>query len=86
MRFSEHYAKYRRELPDRVRLTLPVCERVINEAIERETQRNGRVAYWGYVIEEEKYLKVVVEPDGEVIVTAHFDRGFKRRAKRRDQG
>ena len=62
-----------------------MCEKAVNEAVEREEQRNGRIAYWGYVIEEDKYLKVVVEPDGEEVVTAHFDRGFKKRADRRDQ-
>lgn len=85
MRFSEHYAKYRHELPDRARITLSMCERAINGAIERETQKNGRIAYWGYVVEEDKYLKVVVESNGEEIVTAHFDRGFKKRAERRDR-
>ena len=60
-----------------------MCEGVVDEPIESEIQRNGRTAYWGYVIEEEKYLKVVVEPDGQEIVTAHFVRGFKKRAERR---
>ncbi|HZY65661.1 MAG TPA: hypothetical protein VFE21_07265 [Rubrobacteraceae bacterium] len=85
MRFSEHYAKYRRELPDRARLTLLMCERVVNESIESEIQKNGRIAYWGYVVEEVKYLKVVVESNGEEIVRAHFDRGFKKRVERRDR-
>jgi hypothetical protein len=38
-----------------------------------------------YVPKKVKYLKVVVEPDGEEIVTAHFDRGFERWARRRQQ-
>jgi hypothetical protein len=38
------------------------------------------------VVQEDKYLNVVVESDGEEIVTAHFDRGFKKRAERRDPG
>lgn len=62
-----------------------MCEKVVDEAVVLEEQRNGRIAYWGYVIEEDKYIKVVVESDGEEIVTAHFDRSFKRRADRRDQ-
>lgn len=61
-----------------------MCERVVNESIESEIQKNGRIAYWGYVVEE-KYLKVVVESNGEEIVRAHFDRGFKKRVERRDR-
>lgn len=62
-----------------------MCEKVVNELVDHEEQKNGRIAYWGYVVEEDKYLKVVVEPDGEEIVTAHFDRGFKNQAERRDR-
>ena len=40
------------------------------------------MAYWGYVESEDRYLKIVVEPDGEEGVTAHFDRGFGRRVRR----
>lgn len=63
-----------------------MCEKVVNDSIAREEQKNGRLAYWGYVVEEDKYLKVVVESDGEEVVTAHFDRGFKKRAERRNLG
>lgn len=31
------------------------------------------------------YLKVVVEADGEEVTTAHWDRGFARRMKRRQE-
>lgn len=83
MRFSEHYREYRSELPDRERITLPMCEQSVADAIRSEVQKDGRTAYWSYVAGEDRYLKVVVESDGEVIVTAYFDRGFKRRFERR---
>lgn len=60
-----------------------MCERAVTEAVESEEQPDGRVVYWHYVEVEGKYLKVVVEPEGEEIVTAHFDRGFGRKAERR---
>lgn len=85
MKFSDHFEKYRKELPDRGRITLTMCESVIGEPAESETQKSGRIAHWGYVIEEDKYLKVIVESDGEEIVPAHFDRGFKRRAESRSR-
>lgn len=60
-----------------------MCERAVTEAVEIEKQPDGRTAYWHYVADERRYLKVVVELDGEEIVTAHFDRGFGRRVERR---
>lgn len=83
MRFSEHFEEDRREQPDRERITLPMCERAVGNPVESSTGRKGRTIYWGYVEEEDRYLKVIVEPDGEEIVTAHFDRAFKREVKRR---
>lgn len=48
-----------------------MCERVKAEQISERLQENGRTAYWGYVAERDHYLKVIVEPDGEEITTAH---------------
>lgn len=85
VRFSEHYEDYRRKLPDRERISLLMCEQAVAGSVERETQRSGRVAYWGYVKDEDRYLKVVLEPDGQEIVTTHFDRNFKKRMERRSR-
>ncbi len=60
-----------------------MCERAVTEAVEIEEQPDGRIAYWHYVEDEGRYLKVVVEPDGEEIVTAHFGRGFGKSVERR---
>ncbi len=62
-----------------------MCERVVSEPMEREAQDTGRTAYWGHVPEKGRYLKVVLEPGGEEIVTAHWDRGFRRRVERRQK-
>lgn len=82
MRFSSHYEQDRRDQPDRERITIEMCERTVAEPVASERSVKGRVAYWGYVEGEDRYLKVVVEPDGEEVVTAHFDRGFGRRVRR----
>jgi hypothetical protein len=82
MRFSSHFEEDRREQQDRERITLAMCERAVSTPVVSEPNRKGRVAYGGYVEDEGRYLKVIVEPDGEEIVTAHFDRGFKRRMRR----
>lgn len=83
VRFSEYHERYRRELPDRERISLDLCEKVVGEAVESRRQRDGRIQFWGYVEEEDRYLKVVLEPEAREIVTAHFDRGFKSKMRRR---
>ena len=86
MRFSEHFERDRQDAVDRREITLEMCAIVRAEPLEQdsESQPRGRTAYWGYVAEKDRYLKIVVEADGEEIVTAHWDRGFKRKMKRRE--
>lgn len=84
MRFSEHFSNLRAERPDRRDITLELCERIRAEPMESERQEGDRTALWGYVPDKERYLKVVLEADDE-IVTAHRDRGFARRVRRRER-
>ena len=81
MRFSAHFEEDRQDAPDRREISLPMCERVVARPMAQDTenQPGGRTAYWGYIEEKERYLKVVVEADGEEITTARWDRGFGRR-------
>lgn len=81
MRFSEHFEEDRRDQPDRERISLSMCERVVRNPVVSEPNRRGRIAYWGYVESEDRYLKVIVEADGEEAVTARFDRDFKRKMR-----
>lgn len=82
MKFSEHYERFREKRPDRRDITIRMCERIKAEPMEEQDQDKGRRAYWGYVPEQGRYLRVIIEPDGEEITTAHWDRGFKRKVKR----
>nr|WP_231465995.1 hypothetical protein [Rhodothermus marinus] len=50
---------------------------VLRNPIRTEVQSNGRIRYWGYIAEAGKYLRVVMEPDGETVHNAFFDRSFK---------
>jgi hypothetical protein len=75
VKLSEHFILY--SLKEREYLTVELCELVVKESIYSEIQDDGRIKYWGYVPEYDKYLRVVIEPDGETILTAHFDRNFK---------
>jgi hypothetical protein len=89
VRFSAHFEEDRRDAPDRREITLEMCEKVMAEPLneDSENQPRGRTAFWGYVAEKSRYLKVVVEADGEEITTAHWDRGFRRKMEgRREDG
>jgi hypothetical protein len=85
VRFSEHFERFRRHRPDRADITIEMCERVSAEPMKTEYQGRGRTAYQGYIPEKGRYLKVIVEPDGEEIVTAHWDRSFRREVERKDR-
>jgi hypothetical protein len=82
VRFSEHFERFRRHRIDRADITIEMCERVRAEPMKTEEQDKGRTAYRGYISEKGRYLKVIVEPDSEEIVTAHWDRGFRREVER----
>ena len=52
-------------------------EAALRNPIRKETQENGRMRYWAFIEEADKYLRVVVEPDGETVHNAFFDRRFR---------
>lgn len=53
------------------------CERAIKQPARREVQPDGRVRFWIYIPELDKYLRVVTLADGETIHNAFPDRNFK---------
>jgi len=54
------------------------CERIVAEPITREVQPDGRIRHWGEVAElGGRVLRVVTLEDGETILNAFPDRGFK---------
>jgi hypothetical protein len=52
------------------------CEQAIREPLRREVQPNGRIRLWTYVVESDKYLRVVLLQDGVTVHNAFFDRNF----------
>jgi len=52
-------------------------EFVLANPLKTEVQANGRIRFWAFIKEADKYLRVVVEADGETVHNAFFDRGFK---------
>ncbi len=51
--------------------------RVLAHPARKTQQRDGRVRYWGYIVELEKYLRVVTLQDGETVHNAFPDRTFQ---------
>ena len=51
--------------------------RVMMNPIREEVQTDGRIRKWGWIEEEERYLRVVVLSDNETIFNAFFDRRFR---------
>ena len=58
-------------------LQMAWIEHTIQNPLRTEVQENGRIRYWAYIEELGKYLRVIVEPDGETVHNAFPDRGFK---------
>lgn len=75
LKLSKHFLEYSLKLRDY--LSLEDCEYVVNNYVSKEVQSDGRVKYWGYIQKYNKYLRVVLDSDGETIITAFFDRNFK---------
>ncbi len=57
-------------------LKMDWIEAVLRDPVRTEVQPNGRTRHWAYVEELGKYLRVVVEADGETVHNAFPDRGF----------
>ena len=46
-------------------------ERVIANPLHTETEVNGRIRYWGFIVEEDKWLRVIV--DEGMLLNRFFD-------------
>ena len=55
----------------------------LHAPVEIKRQSDGRTRRWIYATEFDRYLRVIVEPDGETVHNAFFDRNYTRRANRR---
>jgi hypothetical protein len=64
-------------LKKRTYLTYEMCMKVISNHLQKEIQEDGRIRYWGFVVELNKVLRVVVLEDEETIHNAFMDRNFK---------
>ena len=67
-----------RSRPDRALIREEWIERAIRTPYREVVQADGRIRRWVQVPEmENRFLRVVILPDGETVRNALFDRGFK---------
>jgi len=75
------YFKYTRLRADRANIQTEWIEYVIANFEKEEVQDDGRIRRWAHIKAENKYLRVVLLPDGETVHNAFFDRDFRRITK-----
>ena len=71
------YFLHRRQRPDRARIKMEWVEETIKNPLYTEVQEDGRIRKWKKIEEEDKFLRVILLPDGETVHNAFFDRSFK---------
>jgi hypothetical protein len=81
MRKSTDYFKYTRKRSDRAIIKDEWIEFAINNPIKEEVQTDGRIKRWAKIDDVNKYLRVILLPDGVTIHNTFFDRSFKEEDK-----
>lgn len=67
-----------RQRPDRAVIQDMWVQRAIEEPIREIVQADGRIRRWCQVPEmKNRYLRVILLPDGETVNNAFFDRDFR---------
>jgi len=63
--------------PDRAIIREEWIERAIRHPVKETVQADGRIRRWAQIPEmENRYLRVVLLPDGETVHNAFFDQRF----------
>ena len=78
------YFLYTRKRPDRAVIKDEWIQRAINKPIQTAIQSDGRIRKWVKIQEVNKYLRVILLPDGETVHNAFFDRDYKETKKDED--
>ena len=77
MKFTKYF-EFIRQRPDRAILRDEWIERAVKSPVKEIVQKDGRIRRWVSIEEmENRFLRVVILPDGETIHNAFFDRRFK---------
>ena len=77
MKFTAYFEAVRQR-PDRAIIRDEWIRHVVSNPVREQIQADGRIRRWAPIPEmDNRYLRVVLLPDGETIHNAFFDRQFK---------
>ena len=76
MKFTQYFLNIQRR-PDRAKIRMKWIEETVKNADYTEIQADGRIRKWKRIEEEDKFLRVILLPNGKTIHNAFFDRSFK---------
>ena len=63
--------------PDRAMIRVEWIQRVIDHPAQERLQKDGRIRRWTAIAEMgNRYLRVILLPDGQTVHNAFFDRSF----------
>jgi len=72
------YFEFIRQRPDRAIIRDEWIERAVKSPVKEIVQKDGRIRRWVSIEEmENRFLRVVILPDGETVHNAFFDRRFE---------
>lgn len=77
MKYTQYFL-YTRKRPDRAGIKDEWIRLAVKRPVHSTIQSDGRIRSWVWIAEVEKYLRVILLPDGETIHNAFFDRNFKK--------
>jgi len=83
MKYTQYFL-YTRNRPDRAIIKDEWIQRAIDHPLRTDVQSDKRIRKWIKIQEEDKYLIVILLPDGETVHNAFFDRDFKEENKDED--
>ena len=74
---TTQYFEAMRVRPDRALIQDEWIQRVIDHPVKETIQKDGRIRRWAPIAEMgNKYLRVILLPDGQTVHNAFFDRSF----------
>ncbi len=76
MKFTQYFL-HTKQRPDRAEIKFEWIQDVVDHPLQVQIQLDGRIKKWGYIPEENKFLRVVLLQDKVTIHNAFFDRNFK---------
>jgi hypothetical protein len=74
--FKYHYYYRRIARRKHYRVKIEWVIQALEERTHRQVQNDGRIRYWSYIEEANKWLRLVLLEDDETVYNAFFDKGF----------